>query len=74
MAGTASLRALQTYVDEAGNIIAAEEYEPNREPWSFAQVLPSIPNTTGAAPAATAFASTPVRPFNARPADIYVPR
>jgi hypothetical protein len=28
VAGTASLRALQTYVDEAGNIIAAEEYEP----------------------------------------------
>jgi hypothetical protein len=45
VAGTASLRALQTYVDEAGNIIAAEEYEPNREPWSFAQVLTIDPRT-----------------------------
>jgi hypothetical protein len=40
---TAAVRALQTYVDEAGNIIAAEEHEPNREPWSFASVSPSIP-------------------------------
>jgi hypothetical protein len=34
---------LQRYVDEAGNLIATEEFEPNREPWNFAQVLPSIP-------------------------------
>ena len=34
---------VQRYVDEAGNLIALEEFEPNREPWSFAQVLPSIP-------------------------------
>jgi rubrerythrin len=31
------------YVDEAGNLIATEEFEPNRERWHFAQVLPSIP-------------------------------
>jgi hypothetical protein len=37
------LNALQRYVDEAGNLIALEEFEPNREPWKFAQVLPSIP-------------------------------
>jgi hypothetical protein len=34
---------IQRYVDEAGNLIATEEFKPNREPWSFAQVLPSIP-------------------------------
>jgi rubrerythrin len=34
---------LQPYVDEADNLIATEEFEPNRETWSFAQVLPSIP-------------------------------
>ena len=34
---------LQRYVDEAGNLIATEEFEPNREPWKFALVLPSIP-------------------------------
>ena len=34
---------LQRYFDEAGNPIATEEFEPNREPWNFAQVLPSIP-------------------------------
>ena len=34
---------LQRYVDEAGNTVALEEFEPNREPWKFAQVLPSIP-------------------------------
>jgi hypothetical protein len=34
---------IQLYVNEAGEAIATEEYEPNREPWSFAQVLPSIP-------------------------------
>jgi hypothetical protein len=34
---------LQHYVDQAGNLIATEEFEPNREPWKFAQVLPSIP-------------------------------
>ena len=34
---------LQRYVDEAGKLIATEEFEPNREPWNFAQVLPSIP-------------------------------
>ena len=33
---------LQRYVDEAGKLIATEEFEPNREPWNFAQVLPSI--------------------------------
>ena len=33
---------LQRYFDEAGNPIATEEFEPNREPWNFAQVLPSI--------------------------------
>jgi hypothetical protein len=33
-------RALQTYVDEAGNIVGLQEFEPSREPWSFAQVLP----------------------------------
>jgi hypothetical protein len=43
---SASCRAdglLQRYVDEAGNTVALEEFEPNREPWNFAQVLPSIP-------------------------------
>jgi hypothetical protein len=34
---------LAAYFDEAGNLIATEEFEPNREPWKFAQVLPSIP-------------------------------
>ena len=34
---------IQRYFDEAGNLIATEEFEPNREPWKFAQVLPSIP-------------------------------
>ena len=34
---------LQAYIDEPGNLIATEEFEPNREPWKFAQVLPSIP-------------------------------
>ena len=34
---------LQRYVDEAANLIATEEFAPNREPWKFAQVLPSIP-------------------------------
>ena len=34
---------IQIYVDEAGNLIATEEFEPNREPWRFAQVLSSIP-------------------------------
>jgi rubrerythrin len=33
----------QRYVDEVGNLIATEEFEPNRETWNFAQVLPSIP-------------------------------
>jgi hypothetical protein len=34
---------IQLYVNEAGEAIASEEFEPNREPWSFAQVLLSIP-------------------------------
>ena len=34
---------LQAYIDEARKLIATEEFEPNREPWKFAQVLPSIP-------------------------------
>jgi len=34
---------LQAYVDEAGRLVALEEFEPNREKWHFAQVLPSIP-------------------------------
>lgn len=34
---------IQEYVNEAGDLVAAEECEPNREPWNFAQVLPSIP-------------------------------
>ena len=34
---------LQAYVDEAGRLVALEKFEPNREPWTFAQVLPSIP-------------------------------
>jgi hypothetical protein len=34
---------LQRYVDEAGALIATEAFEPNRELWKFAQVLPSIP-------------------------------
>lgn len=34
---------LQRYVDEAGKTLALEEYEPNRDPWNFAHVLPSIP-------------------------------
>jgi hypothetical protein len=34
---------IQLYVDEARTLIATEEFEPNREPWHFAQVLPSIP-------------------------------
>jgi rubredoxin len=34
---------IQLYVNEAGNLIATEEFEPNREPWSFASVSPSIP-------------------------------
>ena len=25
---------------EPGNLIATEEFEPNREPWKFAQVFP----------------------------------
>jgi rubrerythrin len=33
----------QRYIDEAGRLVALEEFEPNREPWKFAQVLPSIP-------------------------------
>jgi hypothetical protein len=37
------LKILQAYVDEAGRLIALEEFEPNRETWTFAQVLPSIP-------------------------------
>jgi hypothetical protein len=34
---------IQRYIDEAGTLIATEDFEPNREPWKFAQVLPSIP-------------------------------
>jgi rubrerythrin len=34
---------IQLYVNEAGEVVAAEITEPNREPWRFAQVLPSIP-------------------------------
>ena len=34
---------IQLYVDEkTGLLVALEEFEPNREPWKFAQVLPSI--------------------------------
>lgn len=34
---------IQLYVNEAGEAIATEEFEPNREPWNFARVSPSIP-------------------------------
>jgi hypothetical protein len=37
------LNVLQAYVGEAGNLIATEEFEPNRETCKFAQVLRSIP-------------------------------
>lgn len=37
------VRRTQAYVDEAGNVVAIQEFEPNLEPWRFAQVLPSIP-------------------------------
>ena len=34
---------IQLYVDEAGEIVGGDEFEPSRETWHFAQVLPSIP-------------------------------
>ena len=34
---------IQLYVNEAGGLVALEEFEPSRETWRFAQVLPSIP-------------------------------
>jgi DNA-directed RNA polymerase subunit RPC12/RpoP len=34
---------IQLYVDEAGGLVALEEFEPSRETWRFAQALPSIP-------------------------------
>jgi hypothetical protein len=36
---------IQLYVNEAGEAVATEEFEPNREPWKFAQVLSSVPET-----------------------------
>jgi hypothetical protein len=42
---------LQAYIDEPGNLIATEEFEPNREPWKFAQVLPFPPSRAARAPA-----------------------
>jgi hypothetical protein len=64
---------LQRYVDQAGNLIATEEFEPNREPWKFAQVLPSIPENSNASPAPRCFNSTRDRRSSARAAAIYTP-
>jgi hypothetical protein len=50
---------LQAYVDEAGNLIATEEFEPNREPWNFAQVLPSIPENYRCCACAEVFTEHP---------------
>jgi hypothetical protein len=50
---------IQLYVNEAGNLIATEEFEPNRKPWKFAQVLPSIPERYRCCACAHSFVAHP---------------
>jgi hypothetical protein len=53
------IKVLQAYVVEADRLIALEEFEPNRDTWTFAQVLPSIPENYQCLACAQAFQQHP---------------